>query len=72
MVRIVVIGELCLDRYVYGVVERLSPEAPVPILKPIKIVENSGMAGNVVENLKELSDDVIVNHIHQEKNKDNC
>ena len=68
MVKIVVIGELCLDRYVYGIVERLSPEAPVPILKPIKIVENSGMAGNVVENLKALSDDVIVNHIHQEKN----
>lgn len=67
MVRIVVIGELCLDRYVYGVVERLSPEAPVPILKPIKIVENSGMAGNVVENLNALSDDIIVNHIHQDK-----
>jgi len=65
MIKILVFGELCLDRYVYGNVERLSPEAPVPILKPINVVENNGMAGNVVENLRALSDNIDVEHIHQ-------
>jgi len=50
MIKILVFGELCTDKYVYGNVERLSPEAPVPILKPTTIIENYGMAGNVVEN----------------------
>jgi len=68
MIKILVFGELCTDKYVYGNVERLSPEAPVPILKPTTIVENYGMAGNVVENLKSLSDDVHVEHIHQIEN----
>lgn len=68
MIKILVFGELCTDKYVYGNVERLSPEAPVPILKPTTIVENYGMAGNVVENLKILSDDVHVEHIHQIEN----
>ena len=31
--RVLVLGDVMLDRYVYGTVERMSPEAPVPILR---------------------------------------
>lgn len=65
MVKILVIGELCLDRFIYGDVNRLCPEAPVPIINPLETKENKGMAGNVVENLKSLYDDLEVVHWHQ-------
>ena len=52
--KILVIGDSCIDRFVYCDIDRLCPEAPVPVLNPIKITENPGMAGNVVENLKSL------------------
>jgi len=65
MVNILVIGETCVDRFVYGSVNRISPEAPVPIFIPIETKENSGMSGNVVENLKALAD-VKITHITNE------
>ncbi len=49
-----VIGEKCKDVFVYGEVTRLSPEAPVPIFKPLRVVENGGMAQNVYNNLFNL------------------
>ena len=67
MVKVLVVGELCIDRFVYGKVNRMCPEAPVPVLNPIEIIENSGMAGNVVDNLNSLSDDIEVVHWHQNK-----
>lgn len=67
MVKILVIGELCLDRFVYGEVNRLCPEAPVPVINPIETKENRGMAGNVVENLKVLYEDVEILHWHQKE-----
>ena len=66
--KVLVIGELCIDRFVYGVVKRISPEAPVPVLNPVEIIKNQGMAGNVVSNLKSLMDDVEVIHWHQTTN----
>jgi len=66
--KVLVIGELCIDRFVYGIVKRMSPEAPVPVLNPVEITENQGMAGNVVSNLKSLIDDVEVIHWHQATN----
>lgn len=51
-----VIGEKCKDVFVYGEVKRLSPEAPVPIFKPLRTVENGGMAQNVYNNLFQLID----------------
>jgi len=54
MKKILVIGELCVDRFIYGDVKRLSPEAPVPVFNELEKVENNGMAGNVVENIKSL------------------
>lgn len=63
--KVLVIGELCVDKFIYGSVTRLCPEAPVPILNPIETIENKGMSGNVVENLKSLYDDLEVVHWHQ-------
>jgi len=55
MYKILVVGESCLDVFTYGDVERLSPEAPVPVFKPKNDISNQGMAGNVVKNLEKIS-----------------
>lgn len=52
--KIVVIGETCVDKFIYCEVNRLSPEAPVPVLNPIRMVKNDGMAGNTIANVKSL------------------
>ena len=67
MIKILVIGEKCTDRFMYCDVSRFSPEAPVPVLNPIEIVENDGMAGNVVRNLKAMNNDVLIEHWHQDE-----
>jgi D-beta-D-heptose 7-phosphate kinase/D-beta-D-heptose 1-phosphate adenosyltransferase len=48
---VLVVGDAMLDRYVYGEVNRVSPEAPVPILTVTREVAMPGGAGNVVRNL---------------------
>src|ERR1700744_4966320 len=48
---VLVVGDAMLDRYVYGEVMRVSPEAPVPILTVQREVAMPGGAGNVVRNL---------------------
>lgn len=65
MMKILVIGELCIDRFIYGSVKRLSAEAPVPVFNELETIENNGMAGNVVENIKSLYDDCDIIHWHQ-------
>jgi D-beta-D-heptose 7-phosphate kinase/D-beta-D-heptose 1-phosphate adenosyltransferase len=50
--RIAVIGDLMLDEYLWGHIERISPEAPVPILNIVRRESTLGGAGNVVENLR--------------------
>jgi len=52
--RIAVIGDLMLDEYLWGHIERISPEAPVPILSVVRRESTLGGAGNVVENLRSL------------------
>lgn len=52
--RILVIGDLMLDEYLWGHIERISPEAPVPILKVERREETLGGTGNVVKNLHAL------------------
>jgi D-beta-D-heptose 7-phosphate kinase/D-beta-D-heptose 1-phosphate adenosyltransferase len=49
-----VIGDVMLDRYVYGRVERVSPEAPIPVVAVDREVALPGGAGNVVRNLTAL------------------
>jgi len=65
MEKILVIGELGTDVYVYGEVNRLSPEAPIPVLNPVRTVLNDGMAGNVVRNINVLSPSSEILHWHQ-------
>src|SRR5580698_7611117 len=52
--RMAVIGDLMLDEYLWGHIERISPEAPVPILNVERRDSTLGGAGNVVENLRVL------------------
>ena len=52
------LGDTCTDKYVYGTIDRLSPEAPVPVFVPKYEENRRGMAGNVEENLKALGCDV--------------
>jgi D-beta-D-heptose 7-phosphate kinase/D-beta-D-heptose 1-phosphate adenosyltransferase len=51
---VTVIGDAMLDRYVYGTVGRISPEAPIPVLTVEREVGMPGGAGNVVRNLTAL------------------
>ena len=51
---LLVVGDVMLDRYVYGAVDRISPEAPVPILTIERELAIPGGAGNVVRNLTAL------------------
>lgn len=53
--KILLIGDSCLDQYKIGTVDRLSPEAPVPVIKISDEYSNPGMAANVYENLKKLN-----------------
>lgn len=48
---ILLVGDDCVDVYQYGSVNRISPEAPVPVFSPSYSEERPGMAGNVNENL---------------------
>ncbi|HVB81752.1 MAG TPA: bifunctional heptose 7-phosphate kinase/heptose 1-phosphate adenyltransferase [Candidatus Binataceae bacterium] len=52
--RVLVAGEVILDRYVMGDVSRVSPEAPIPILQVSRIEERPGNAGFVMANLRAL------------------
>ena len=49
--KVLLIGDSCTDEYVYGVCERLNPEAPVPILRKKRVNSQKGMALNVQQNL---------------------
>ena len=60
--RILLIGDHCDDVYQYGIVDRISPEAPVPVFLQQNHVIKPGMAGNVCENLKALGCDVTYLH----------
>lgn len=57
--RVLLVGDLILDRYVYGDAERISPEAPVVVLRKRKDEERVGGAGSVAANLCELGIDVV-------------
>jgi len=63
--RVLLIGETCTDEYLYGDVERISPEAPVPILKYHDTYKTLGMSANVKANLESFG--IFVNHITNKK-----
>lgn len=53
-VRVLVLGDIMLDRFVYGAVDRISPEAPIPVLRIDRETAMLGGAGNVLRNLAAL------------------
>lgn len=55
--RILVVGDVGIDRYVTGNVERISPEAPVPIVFVTSEVHKLGLAANVADNIHALGGD---------------
>lgn len=58
--RILIVGDLMLDRYVRGEVSRISPEAPIPVLAVRGSEERLGGAGNVAANLRAMEAGVVV------------
>jgi len=52
--KVLVIGDIMLDRYIHGEVDRISPEAPVPVLRHAQRYERAGGAANVAMNLAGL------------------
>jgi D-beta-D-heptose 7-phosphate kinase/D-beta-D-heptose 1-phosphate adenosyltransferase len=52
--KILLLGDSCIDEYQYGVVDRISPEAPVPVFRFEYKETKPGMAANVLENFKAL------------------
>lgn len=53
-VKVLVIGDLMIDEFINGKVERISPEAPVPVVDVTSITHTPGGAGNVVNNINAL------------------
>lgn len=51
---LLVVGDLMLDRFIFGAVERISPEAPVPVLRVISESYRLGGAANVIHNVRSL------------------
>jgi rfaE bifunctional protein kinase chain/domain len=52
--RVLVVGDVMLDRYWYGAVDRISPEAPVPVVRITREEERNGGAANVAYNVVTL------------------
>ena len=63
--KVLLIGETCEDSYIFGSVDRISPEAPVPVLLHEETVTALGMSENVKNNLKAFGVDVT--HITNKK-----
>ena len=61
--KILVVGDIMLDKHIYGSVSRISPEAPVPVLKAEKEVFNPGGAANLASNLASLGAKVYLSGV---------
>jgi len=60
---ILVIGDFMIDHYLWGKSDRISPEAPVPVVEILKEEDRLGGAGNVVSNLLALGTDILVSGV---------
>lgn len=58
--RVLVLGDVMLDRFVYGSVARISPEAPIPVLEVTRSVDSLGGAANVARNVAGIGAGVIL------------
>lgn len=69
--KILIVGDLILDEYIWGSVDRISPEAPVPVVLANKKSFMPGGAANVANNVKSLGGSVcLVGVVGEDKNKD--
>jgi D-beta-D-heptose 7-phosphate kinase / D-beta-D-heptose 1-phosphate adenosyltransferase len=59
-VRVLVLGDVMLDRFIYGSVARVSPEAPIPVLEVVRSVDSAGGAANVARNVSAIGASVIL------------
>ena len=66
--KILCIGDIVLDHYIYGKVERMSPEAPIPILLPTHEKYLLGGAGNVAKNISDLGGKVSLLYLSSSEN----
>ena len=57
MSKVLLIGDSCTDIYHYGTIDRISPEAPIPVLLTKNLLTCPGMAANVNNNLKAFNID---------------
>lgn len=57
--KVLLIGDSCIDEYQFGTIDRISPEAPVPVFKFLDKVSRPGMAANVRENFNALGVNVL-------------
>lgn len=69
--KIMIVGDMMLDVYMNGKVERISPEAPVPIVSVTKTFSRLGGAANVAQNLKALGAEPILCSIIGKDEKSN-
>jgi D-beta-D-heptose 7-phosphate kinase / D-beta-D-heptose 1-phosphate adenosyltransferase len=58
--RVLVVGDVMLDRFVYGQAERISPEAPIPVLTIEREIAMPGGAGNVARNVASLGGEAVL------------
>ena len=58
--KILVIGDIILDEYIFGKVDRISPEAPVPVLNILNKEQRLGGAANVAFNCKAMGCNVEI------------
>ena len=63
--KILLVGDACVDMYHYGVCERMSPEAPVPVFKKLREEVRLGMSHNVKLNLESFG--LEVTHFHNQE-----
>ncbi len=70
--RVLVVGDVMLDRYWFGDVERISPEAPVPVLKVNRVDERPGGAANVARNIAALGAHATLLSVVGDDDAGNC
>jgi len=69
--RVLVVGDLILDEYIWGTVERISPEAPVPVVWATRRSFVPGGAANVANNIRSFGADVrLIGVVGRDKNAD--
>lgn len=58
--KVLILGDIMLDRYIFGSVDRISPEAPVPVVFTNKEQHHLGGAGNVARNIKHIGAEPVL------------